>query len=62
MISCDGDVKKASKCPNKFSWYDMLVNDRFQFLAITWLGGTILNQKASYTKENDEWALSNSEK
>lgn len=60
VISCDCDMEKASKCPNKFYWYE-LVNERFHFLAIAWHGGAVLNQKARHTKDNDEGALSDSE-
>ena len=60
MISSDEYVEKTSKCPNKFSWYDMFVNERFHFLAITWHGWTILDHKASHTEDNDERALSES--
>lgn len=61
MVYSDDYMEKASKCPNKFSWY-VLENERFHFLAITWHGGKILNQKAWQTEDNDEGALSESEK
>jgi hypothetical protein len=60
MIGSNKHVEESSKCPNKFSRYDMGVDERFQFLAIAWHGWNILDHKASDTEDDDRWALSES--